>query len=144
MLYEHIHDPIFGTPIAQGARCVPGPVEPSTTHPASDWPYRPTYRPSPSYIEPLHHIGDWPMPHPTYPYPRPTIPAPPSAYIITTTANNVPPPAEKPEDTIARAAREIAAAATQLQASADALGLDLDKRAIRKAVYKKVAEALGD
>jgi len=120
------------------ARCDPGPVEPSTTHPAADW----TYHPYP-WLPNRHHIGDypWPSPHPTYPYPA--IPAPPT-YIITTTANNAPTTAEKPEDTIARAAREIAAAATQLQQSADALGLDLNKRAIRKAVYKKIAEVLGD
>lgn len=54
------------------------------------------------------------------------------------------PTPEKPEDTIARASRELAAAATQLQRSADALGLDLDRDAIRKAVYKKIANALGD
>jgi len=141
MEYEHTHAPIFGVPIDQGACCVPGPVERSTTYPAADWTYDP-YQWSPN----RHHIGDypWPLPHPTYPYPCPTIPAPPSAYIITTTANNAPTLAERPEDTLARAAREIAAAATQLQQSADALGLDLDKRAIRKAVYKRIAEALGD
>jgi len=122
------------------ARCDPGPVEPSTTHPAADWAYRPTYRPAPSYI------GDypWPTPHPTYPYPA--IPARPVA-IITTTANGTsatPTTPERLEDTIARAAREIAAAAARLQASADALGLDLDRDAIRKAIYKKIADVLGD
>jgi len=138
MQYEYTHDPIFGGPVDQGARCVPGPVEPSTTYPAADWTYRPqSWAPNP------HYFGDypWPMPHPTYPYPA--IPVPPT-HIITTTANNAPTLAERPEDTIARAAHEIADAATQLQQSADALGIDLDKRAIRKAVYKRIAEALGD
>lgn len=141
MQYEYTHDPIFGGPIDQGARYVPGPVEPSTTYPAADW----TYRPQPWTPNP-HYFGDypWPMPHPTYPYPCPTIPAPPSAYIITTTANNAPTLAERPEDTLARACYEMADAATRLQRSTDALGLDLDRDAIRKAIYKRVAEALGD
>jgi len=138
MLSAHTHDPIFGPPL-----------DPNTTYSAiysegnADWPYRPTYRPQP-WSPNRHHIGDspWPMPHPTYPYPA--IPTPLQPLTIPTTANAAPTLAERPEDTIARAAREIAAAATQLQQSADALGIDLDKRAIRKAVYKRIAEALGD
>jgi len=120
------------------ARCDPGPVEPSTTHPAADWAYRPTYRPAPSYI------GDypWPTPHPTYPYPA--IPTPLQPLTITTTANATPTLAERPEDTLARACYEIADVAARLQQSAAALGLDLDRDAIRKAIYKRVADALGD
>ncbi len=139
MLYDHTHAPIFGPPL-----------DPNTTYSAiysegnADWPYRPTYRPSPSSIEPLHHIGDypWPTPHPTYPYPA--IPTPLQPLTITTTANAAPTLAERPEDTLARACYEIAAAAARLQASADALGLDLDRDAIRKAIYRKIADALGD
>ncbi len=143
MQCTYTHDPLFGTLIDQGARYVPGPVEPSTTYPATDW----TYRPHP-WTPNRHHIGDtpWPTPHPTYPCPAipPAIPSP-FTYIITTTANNAAPtPAERPEDVIARACRELADAAARLQASADALGLDLDKRAIREAINKKLAEALGD
>jgi len=137
--YECTHGPIFGTLIDQRPCCDPGPVTPSTTHPAADW----TYRPQP-WTPNRHHIGDypWPTPHPTYPYPA--IPAPLQPLIITTTANAAPTAPERPEDVIARACRELADAAARLHASAATLGLGLDKRAIREAIDKKLADALGD
>ncbi len=133
---EYTHDPLFGTPIDQGARCVPGPVESSTTHPSADW----TYRPHPWHRH-RHYIGDIPWSPALVPYP--VIPALPTI-ITTTTANTPVPSAGKPHQAIDRACRDLANAAHELRESAEALGLDLSEKDIRTAIYKRMAKALGD
>jgi len=135
---EYTHDPLFGTPIDQGVRFDPGPVESSTTHPSADW----TYRPHPWHPH-RPYIGDMPVHPTTYPYPYPVIPAPPTT-IITTTANTPAPSAEKPHHVIDRACHDLAIAARELRESAEALGLDLSEKDIRTAIYKRVAKAIGD